>query len=302
MRKEDQLWKGIIESIFTDFIRFIHPGIDEFLDLNRGVEFLDKELEQVYSESGVNAINYVDKLVKVYTHEGQLEWILLHFEIQAVHQKDFSERMFRYFYRLFDKYNKPISAYAIFTESTPKERQNVFQIAFLGTNLSYQFNTYKITDATDEELWANENPFALVILAARTVFAGKHIKNNHEHDQLIIALNTEIVRQLISRNIEQNKIIAILIFLKGYIKFKNQESNRTFNDKLEMLTIDTNKMGIEEMVIEMAKETAKNEQLSKFLKRLTDLNFPQEEIEKILELTAIQIKNLQDTGDVVRYS
>lgn len=298
MRREDQLWKGIIRSIFPDFIRFIHPGIDEFLDLNRGVEFLDKELDQVYAaEGGKNLVNHVDKLVKVFTHKGEEEWILLHFEVQAIYQKDFSQRMFRYFYRLFDKYNRRISAYAIFTESTPKDRDNIFKIAFLGTNLSYQFNTYKITEATDKELRANENPFAIVVLAARTVFAGRHIQNNQEHDQLMIDLNVEIIQQLLSRNIGHDKTIKILIFLKRYINFKNEESNRTFDNILDNLTSKIANMGIIEMARQMDREDGEiigeNKHIEKVIRNLIiNLKYTQEQTAEALELSVYQTKKI----------
>lgn len=292
MRREDQLWKGIIDSLFPDFIRFVHPGIDEFLDLSRGVESLDKELDQVYvAEGGANKVNHVDKLVKVYTHLGEEEWILLHFEIQAVYQPDFSKRMFRYFYRLFDQYNKHISAYAIFTEASPKYRDNIFKIAFLGTHLSYQFNTYKIMEATEEELLADENPFALVILAARTVFAGKNIKNSTEHDELMIALNINIAKQLISRKIDKQKTKEILIFLKRYIYLKNEESNRIFDNKLDKLTMRKyNNMGIIEQVREMDREDAENEVIQRIVKNLiVNLKYTKEETARVLDMPIDEI-------------
>ena len=46
--KDDLLWKGIIEDVFEDFLAFFYPGIGADLDLDKGIQFLDKELEQVF--------------------------------------------------------------------------------------------------------------------------------------------------------------------------------------------------------------------------------------------------------------
>jgi len=65
--------------------------------------------------------------------------------------------MYTYFYRILDKYQKPIVAYAIFTEANSKERPNHFAIDFMGTSLRYTFNTYKIASQSDEALQAGDN-------------------------------------------------------------------------------------------------------------------------------------------------
>ncbi|MDM8173220.1 MULTISPECIES: hypothetical protein [Olivibacter] len=35
-KKDDLLWKGILEEIFDDFLRFMHPKADEIYDLKKG--------------------------------------------------------------------------------------------------------------------------------------------------------------------------------------------------------------------------------------------------------------------------
>ena len=58
---------------------------------------------------------------------------------------DFPQRMYTYFYRIFDKFGKRISAYAILTESTVKVRAESYVSEFLGTKLEYHYNVYKIS-------------------------------------------------------------------------------------------------------------------------------------------------------------
>src|ERR1700744_4544942 len=170
-RKDDVLWKGILEDVFDDFLRFLNPDAESLLDLNKKFEFLDKELQQVFPpENDEFSPKVVDKLVKVFTKGGEEKWILVHVEIQGQYHEDFASRMFRYYYRLLDKYNKPITAYAIFTEANSKTRPDGFELDFMGTSLKYTFNTYKIASQSDEELLADDNPFALVVLTAKTAF------------------------------------------------------------------------------------------------------------------------------------
>src|SRR5882757_4865534 len=104
-RKNDILWKGMMEVIFDDLLRFIWPNADDIFDIQSGFEFLDKELEQMYPEpdNGTDT-RFVDKLVKVSLRNGLKEWLLIHVEVQGYYDDHFAERMFRYYYRIFDKY------------------------------------------------------------------------------------------------------------------------------------------------------------------------------------------------------
>ncbi|MDR0799399.1 MAG: hypothetical protein LBN18_06550, partial [Dysgonamonadaceae bacterium] len=139
--QNDYLWKGILEDVFDDFLRFMHPEADEIFDFKRGITFLDKELAQLFpiEEEDEYAIKIVDKLAKVYTKEGDEQWVLIHCEVQAKYSADFPLRMFTYFYRIWDKYKKPISAYAILTENNRKIRPNQFVMKFLNTEQVYRY-------------------------------------------------------------------------------------------------------------------------------------------------------------------
>ncbi len=64
-------------------------------------------------------------------------------------------------------YQKPMTAIAIFTGQDGWKMPDRYEYQFLGTSHIYQYNTYRITDATDEELAKSDNPFAQVVLAAK---------------------------------------------------------------------------------------------------------------------------------------
>ncbi|CAM3920288.1 hypothetical protein SAMN06265348_111168 [Pedobacter westerhofensis] len=161
MRKQnDTLWKGILEPFFREFLFLIDPALAASVDPAREIIFLDKELNQeIPSVEGIYEQKIVDKLIKLYMLDGTEEWILLHLEVQEKYRKDFSKRMFDYFNKLYDKYKKPITAYAIFTEASDIKRNNVFKMDCRGTSLQYIFNTYKI--ALQDEDMLRKNPIHL---------------------------------------------------------------------------------------------------------------------------------------------
>src|SRR3978361_1790391 len=144
MIKDDTLWKGILENVFDDFLRFFFDDADTLFDMEKGFQFLDKELEQLFPEEEGESPKFVDKLVKVFTKAGKEEWLLVHIEVQGYDDKDFARRMFTYFYRILDKYEKPITAIAIFTDTNKNFHPKAYEYDHLGTSNIYRFNTYKI--------------------------------------------------------------------------------------------------------------------------------------------------------------
>lgn len=254
-RKDDQLWKGILEDLFDDFLRFMHPNADAIFDFGRGIEFLDKELEQLFPpEENVYAPKLVDKLAKVYRKDGGEEWILIHVEVQGQYHKGFPKRMYQYFGRIFDKYDKPITAYAIFTESSKLDRPDTFKLECLGTSMHYRYNTYKISKQGEAELRASNNPFAVAMLVAKLAFAGKEIKDRNERDELLYGLKMQLSRDLLNKQIAKNKIHKLMTFLRYYVLFESSEISGIFDTELKELTERSETMGIEELLLDRAKK------------------------------------------------
>src|SRR5699024_8764934 len=107
-------------NLFDDFLHFYFTDADQLFDMKKGFQFLDKELEQLFPTDEMKAPKYVDKLVKVYRKDGTEEWLLIHIEIQGYRDKEFTKRVFTYWYRILDRYNKPVTTFVIFTDSNKK--------------------------------------------------------------------------------------------------------------------------------------------------------------------------------------
>ncbi|TVQ42695.1 MAG: hypothetical protein EA362_12740 [Saprospirales bacterium] len=98
MRRNDTLWKGIIEDLFDDLLKYLYPDAENIFDFSKGFEFLDKELEDLFPKNEQENIRYVDKLVKVYHKKNGEQWLLFHIEVQGYKDPEFRERMFTYYY------------------------------------------------------------------------------------------------------------------------------------------------------------------------------------------------------------
>lgn len=273
-----------MEDLFDDFLQFYFPKSVELIDFKKKFIFLDKELEQLFpnTQDEFNP-KYVDKLVKVFTKEGKEEWILIHIEVQGSTDKHFARRMYTYHYRILDKYNKPITALAILTDKNKSFKPSVYEYEFLGTSVRYQFNTYKVLEANSEELEASNNPFATIINVVKTA-----LKKGSIPDETLLNLKIDLVKKLLIKSFDKNKIRNILQFLKLYIRFDNQELINKFDTELEHLTNKSTTMGLEEFVLDRAKRMGLKEGIEQGIEK---------GLEKVKEKTYLFTKNLLENTD-----
>ncbi|MFI5137950.1 MAG: hypothetical protein ACHQIM_08975 [Sphingobacteriales bacterium] len=255
MKRNDLLWKGVLEDLFDDFLRFFYPEADKLFDLDKGFEYLDKELDQLFPpEADIYAPRYVDKLVKVFTRTGGEEWILVHVEVQGYTDPDFAKRMFQYFNRILDQYDKPITAFAIFADTNKSFHPQYYEREFLGTRVYYSFNTYKIIDQNDAELEASNNPFAMAVLSAKLSLSRPGLK-----DQQLFELAYSLAKRLLTKQMPKEKIRKVMTFLRYYLRFENPEISAKFVRELNILTERSTTMGIEELLLDQAKKEGKKE-------------------------------------------
>jgi hypothetical protein len=255
MKRDDALWKGIIEDLFDDFLKFYFPESIDLFDFNRKFVFLDKELEQLFPQQQDDfSPKYVDKLVKVFTKKGTEEWILIHIEVQGSRDKNFAKRMYTYHYRILDKYDKPITSLAILTDKHKSYKPNVYAYEFMGNELFYKFNVYKILDADEEELKKSDNPFAVVVRVVQTA-----LKKGQLAEIQLFDLKIDLVKELLKKKFTKEKIRSLLQFLKLYIRFENQELINKFESELDIIKNRQTTMGLEEFVLDRERRVGKRE-------------------------------------------
>lgn len=82
MKKDDSLWKGILEDVFPHFLRFVFSNAHDLFDFKKGFMFLDKELNELFSApKKPSGQRFVDKLVQVSLKDGKKQWLLIHIEV-----------------------------------------------------------------------------------------------------------------------------------------------------------------------------------------------------------------------------
>ena len=76
-------------------------------------------LQQVTADAQTGR-KHADKLIKVQARHGQETWVLIHAEVQGEAESDFPARMYRYQYRLRDRYAVDIVSIAVLTDTNRK--------------------------------------------------------------------------------------------------------------------------------------------------------------------------------------
>lgn len=230
-KKDDVLLKSAFEEAFPDLLRFYFQDADAIFDMERGFEFMDKELIELFPElEKQGGTRFVDLLVKTFLKNGAEEWILVHIEIQGGNAKGFPNRMFRYWYRIYDRYEVDITALAVFTGGKSQPRPNTFHKSFLGTEVSYKYNTYHVFDHSQEELLEMDNPFALIVLAAQKALLMGNIPEEELGEHRLT-----VARALIrSQKYDHEQILHFLYFLKNFVYIENPEINRNFDKEIEL--------------------------------------------------------------------
>jgi len=294
MKKDDLLWKALLEDVFDDFLLFFFKEQASIFDFDKGFGFLDKELEQLFPTEEANQLRFVDKLVKVFTKEGNEEWVLVHVEIQGYNDPDFGRRMFTYFYRILDKYNRHVTAIAIFTGNNRRYMPGEYNYSFLGVENTFKFNTYRIIDQEEANLLNDTNPFALVVATALMA-----IKQGKTVEEELLQLRIDILNTMAKKLLPPKKRMGIMNFLKHYVHFEKPENNAKFEEAITTITgKNATNMGTEEYLLQKAKKEGKQEGreeerviLAKNL--LANTEFDDEKIASLASIAPAVVKQLR---------
>ena len=202
----DAYWKEIITVLFEDCVRFFLPEVHEQIDFAYPPEFLEQELHKLIADETKQGKIYNDKLAKVRFKDGAERWLLIHVEVQSYRETNFAERMFSYFYRIYDKYGPLLTTLAIYTGSE-RHPPDTFRYELFGTEVTYRFNTFSVRQAVEKDLLASDNPFALVVLAA------KYVLRTRKDIQKRYSFKNKLFAVAIQKGYTRQKVIALLRFV-----------------------------------------------------------------------------------------
>ena len=204
----DSPWKEALEIYFTDFMTFFFPEIAHEIDWPRGYKFRDKEFQRIVRDASLGR-RYADKLVSVWSTQGEEINVMVHIEIQAARDNDFPERMYVYNYRIYDKYHKPVTSLAILADAETKWHPQKFTRAQWGCSVDFQFPTVKLKPMGKDmdALLAQANPFAMITAAHLMTQASKH------DPQIRYAWKWKLTRMLYERDFTREQILNLYRFI-----------------------------------------------------------------------------------------
>ncbi len=204
----DNPWKVLLERYFPQFMSFFFPEIHDDINWAKGHDFLDQEFQQIVRDADLSK-RYVDKLVKVWKLSGAEQLVFVHIEVQSQEDRDFSNRMFVYNYRIRDCYNEKIVSLAILGDDRANWRPEPFQDELWGCKVSFEFPMVKLLDY--EPLWseleASRNPFAIAVMAhLKTKETKKDPRSRKEW-------KFQLTRRLYEQGFERQDIMELFLFL-----------------------------------------------------------------------------------------
>ena len=223
MGVQDELWKEVIEGLFPQFLSFFAPDLAQDVDWEKGYEFLDKELHQIAPESA-ESTRTVDRLVRVFLRGGGERWVLVHVEVQGYWDTDFPQRMFTCFYRIRDKFGEDIVSLVVFSDAQRTYKPDRFQWDFYGCSLEYRYRAYKVLEYSDEELQKSENPFALVVLAAKKSLEARG------DEQRRVRFKIRLIRELLNRGYGRDEVIGIFRFVDGIVRLSLEQEQLVYEE------------------------------------------------------------------------
>jgi hypothetical protein len=136
------------------------------VDWSRPVSFLDSELQAIVPDSETGDLR-ADKLVQVTRRDGTEALLLIHFEIQAQRDPTLPRRMFRYHYRIYDRFGQHPISLVVLADDEPGWRPGPYVQGVGPVRLSLEYATCKLRDVDLGPWLAAGNPVARIVQAHR---------------------------------------------------------------------------------------------------------------------------------------
>ncbi len=156
----DRWFKELITTFFEEFILAFFPKVYEHIDFSNS-RFLS---EEVYTDIIKGEKRRVDLLIETRLKDEDAI-IIIHVEPQSYYEPEFSDRMFIYFSRLYEKYRCTIVPIAIFSYDKEKVESDRFKMKtpFLDI-LNFHFFTLQLRNLNWRDFLSYPNPVATALL------------------------------------------------------------------------------------------------------------------------------------------
>lgn len=291
---QDSPWKRMLRFYCPDAIEFFYPEIAKEIDWSQPIEFLDKEFQQLTPDSEIGK-RFADQLIKVYQKSGESIILLIHLEVQAEPETDFSKRMFIYMIRIFEYFDQVPISLAILCDSDADWRPEQYTFTTLGSSFQFNFTTVKLLDYRSQwaELETSQNVFATVVMTH--LKAQETRRNESERKQWKLTLIKRLYEQGYDRSAILNLFTFVdwLLILSNEAKIEFWQELRTYEEERQMPYITS----IEQIGYDRGIKEGQEEKTIAIALNMLQKNLDVETIAEVTGLSIAQIQSLQNRVD-----
>ena len=219
----DRLFKELISTFFIEFIELFLPTIASDIDRS-SIQFLP---EEVLTDVTAGEKKLIDLLVKV-KYKQRYSYFLIHVEAQSYRQQDFAKRMFKYFARLYEKYDLPIYPVVIFSYDEPlRPEPKIHSVTFSNLEvLKFEFTAIQLNRISWRDYLTQQNPVAAALMAKMNI-------SPNERPQV----KAECLRLLTTLRLDPARMQLISGFIDTYLTL-NQTEEQTFQATISTMGLD----------------------------------------------------------------
>ena len=295
----DGFWKDAIARFLPQLVQRMLPELYEKVDWSNEPKFLSQELRDTLQRPAAeehNAARFVDVLVQLSLKSGETQWVLLHIEVQGKGGDDISYRMTLYCCLIFGHYKTMPVALAILTAPRPqKETVGSYTLEQCGTQLSYRYNYFEIEAQDDKALLESDNPFDLIIYAAKkeSLFKGG------DKEQQKFKYLRELTRLLAGKGWNEKDRRDLLILIARMINLEDKGLQKQYVEDVQAMKGESG-MAAMTFIEKYFKDEGRNEGFNlgrreanfETARRMRDAGMPVADIHKFTNLSFEELGTL----------
>ncbi|MCC5619204.1 Rpn family recombination-promoting nuclease/putative transposase [Nostoc sp. CHAB 5836] len=273
MIDHDRLFKELISTFFVEFLDLFLPQVAQEIDRD-SIHFLPQD---VFTDVTSGEKKEIDLLAQV-KYGQQDTYFLIHVENQSYTQSEFAKRMFKYFARLYEKYDLPIYPVVIFSFDEPKRAESTNHcVTFTDLNvLDFNFRAIQLNQLSWRDYLTQPNPVAAALMAKMNI-------RKEERPQV----KAECLRLLTTLRLDPARMQLISGFVGVYLDLNATEEEvfKVTADRMEL----TKKEEYKQMVTSWEREGAQKtrEEIALNLLRRGMI------IEEVAQITGLNIEQVQ---------
>lgn len=171
-------------------------------------------------------------------------YFLIHVENQASSQANFNKRMFRYFARLNEKYDKPVYPIAVFSFDEPmRPEPNSYEVAFLNKKvLQFEYEVIQLNRLDWHDFLNRPNPVASALMAKMKIAADE-----------APTVKAECMAMLFGLKLDEARTQLVKGFISTYLDL-DETQEQVFRTKLGELVPEVEKERVMEVLDSWTKQ------------------------------------------------